>query len=449
MTDRPRRAVAAALFSLWLVAGPVDAAAPTTPTPKTPIEHAVFLMQEAHSFDNLFGTYPGVAGPAPGTCLPSGAGDSAACAPPVWVGDQTVPQFAQTGSSFDTAYADGRLDGFVAAQPGADDASLVMGYYDGRDVPFSWNVADNFVLFDEFFTSGRGGSVMNHMYWISGTPGPVADTIPADGIDDVTTIFDRLQAAGLDWKFYVQSYDPAITYRNRQGMIDRGTQVERVPLLALPRFLDDPRLSTHIVDLSEYYTDLQAGTLPAVSYIVPAGGGAHTPSSLRAEEQLGGSIINALTRSSSWSSSMLLWTYDGWGGWYDNVAPAQVDDHGLGFRVPALLVSPYARKGFVDDTQLDYTSMVQFVTDNWGLGSLASRDAAAQTFSSAFDFANPGRAPVLLAPTRSIAPVKAEPRRIIIFVAYGAALATAIALIAAAAFRSRRGRQRDGATERR
>jgi phospholipase C len=442
-----RGAVAVALVALWLLGGPVAAAAPTAPTPKTPIRHAVFLMQEGHSFDNLFGAYPGVEGPPAGTCLPATAG-SAACAPPVWVGDRTVPQFGQSATSFDTAYAGGKLDGFVAAQPGAGgDASLVMGYYDARDVPFSWNVADTFVLFDQFFTSGRGGSVMNHMYWISGTPGPASDSIPAAGIDDVTTIFDRLQAAGLDWKFYVQSYDPAINYRNRQGMLDRGSQVERVPLLALARYLDDPSLSSHIVDLSEYYTDLEAGTLPAVSYIVPAGGGAHTPSSLRAEEQLGGSLINALTRSSSWASSMLLWTYDGWGGWYDHVAPPQVDDHGLGFRVPALLVSPYARKGLIDDTQLDYTSMLRFVSDNWGLDSLASRDASAKSFTNAFDFANPGRAPVLLAPTRATTPIKAEPRRIIIFVAYGAALALALVLIGAAAYRSRRGGRRDQARE--
>ena len=454
MRARPGRAVGVVAMSLWLLAAPVQAADPSTaPAPRTPIQHAVFLMQEGHSFDNFFSTYPGVAGATPVVCMPSSTGGAAAatvapCVRALWVGDRTVPQFTQSKSVFDVQFDGGKLDGFIAGQPVAgSDASLVMGYYDDRDVAFSWNVADAYVLFSRFFTSARGGSVMNHMYWVSGTPGSGEDAIPADGFADVPTVFDRLQAAGLSWKFYVQSYDPAINYRNKQGMIDRASQVERVPLLALSRYLDDRQLAAHIVDLSEYSTDLQQGTLPAVSYIVPAGGGAHTPSSVKAEEQLGGSLINALTRSSSWGSSMLLWTYDGWGGWYDSVAPPQVDAYGLGFRVPALLVSPFARKGFVDDTQLDYTSMVRFVTNNWGLAPLASRDSAAGTFDTAFDFANPGRAPVLLSTTRGSSPTKAEPRRIIIFFAYGAALAAGIALVVGATVRSRRARERDQATK--
>ena len=221
------------------------------------------------------------------------------------------------------------MDGFVAAQAAAgSDAPLVMGYYDGRDVPFSWNIADSYVLFDQFFGSSHGGTVSNHMYWVAGTAGPAgssagatADTIPAAGFGDLPTIFDRLQAAGVDWKFYVQNYDRTITFRNQHAMVDHVTQVERVPLLAFARFVDDPTLNSHIVDLSQYYTDLDQGTLPAVSYIVPAAGGASTPTSIKAGEQLGQSLINALTRSTAWPDSMLLWTYDGWGGWYDHVAP--------------------------------------------------------------------------------------------------------------------------------
>jgi phospholipase C len=104
------------------------------------------------------------------------------------------------------------------------------------------------------------------------------------------------------------------------------------------------------------------------------------------------------------------------------------------------MVSPYARMGFVDDTQLDYTSVIRFITDNWGLSTLAERDAAAQSFSGAFDFLNPGRSPVLLSTTREGA-AKAAPRRFIIFFAYGAALAGAMLLIGRAATRSRRPRE--------
>ena len=247
-----------------------------------------------------------------------------------------------------------------------------MGHYDERDVPFSWNVADSYVLFDKFFSSAKGGSLQNHMYSVSGAAGSESPAIPSSGFGDLQTIFDRLEAAGIDWKFYVQNYDRTVTFRNSQAMIDRPAQVERVPLLAFARFVDDPALSKHIVDLSEYYRDLDQGTLPAVSYIVPAAGGAVTPTSIVTAERLEQSLINALTRSSAWGSSMLLWTYGGSGGWYDHVAPPQVDSNGYGYRVPALLVSPFARQGYVDHTPLDFTSMVSFITTNWDLQPLAN-----------------------------------------------------------------------------
>jgi phospholipase C len=455
VTTRLARVVAAAALVLWTGAVPAttSAAAPET---KTPIHHAVFLMEEGHSFDNLFGTYPGAEGTPANVCVPTDpTSSSGPCTAPQWVGDKTVSKFAQTAQVFDAQYDGGKMDGFVAAQAAAgSDAPLVMGYYDARDVPFSWNVADSFVLFDQFFSSSHGGTVSNHMYWVAGTAGPAgpsagatADTIPADGFGDLPTIFDRLQSAGVDWKFYVQNYDRTITFRNQHAMVDHVAQVERVPLLAFARFVDDPTLNSHIVDMSQYYTDLEQGTLPAVSYIVPAAGGASTPTSIKAGEQLGQSLINALTRSTAWPDSMLLWTYDGWGGWYDHVAPPQVDSDGYGFRVPALLVSPYARPGYIDSTQLDYTSMLRFVSDNWGLQPLAARDAAAQTFTAAFDFANPGRAPVFLSSTRDTSATKAAPQRLIIFVAYGLALTAALVLIIVAAARSRRPRRRDQATK--
>jgi phospholipase C len=446
------RLVRAATVTTLLVGLALGPAAGTTAAdaPRTPIEHAVFLMEEGHSFDNLFGSYPGADGTPTGTCVPIDPANPAnGCAEPVWVGDRTVTKFVQSRPVFELQFDGGTMNGFVSAQSAAGaDAPLVMGYYDGRDVPFSWNLADAYVLFDRFFTSGQGGSVMNHLYWVTGTPGPATDTVPLEGFGDLPTIFDRLQAAGIDWKFYVQNLDRSVNYRNPQGMIDRGSQVERVPLLAMSRYLDNPALSRRIVDLSEYYNDLDSGTLPAVSYVVPSGGGASTPTSIRVNEQLGQSLINALTRSSSWGSSMLLWTYDGWGGWYDHVAPPQVDADGYGFRVPALLVSPYARRGLVDDTQLDFTSIIRFITDNWGLQPLSLRDTTAETFASAFDFANPGRSATFISSVRTTGPAAAGPRRAIIYVVYAAALVVALVLVGVAATRSGRPRRRDQATRR-
>lgn len=443
------RALAASAMVLSGLASPVAGADTSPPPTKTPIQHAVFVMGDSRSFDSFFGTYPTANGIPPGTCIPNQVATSeGGCVAPLWVGDRTVPKFAQSDAAFATQYDNGKMDGFVRAQTAAgSDAPLVMGHYDERDIPFSWNVADAYVLFDKFFSSAKGGSLQNHMYWVSGAAGTASPAIPSSGFGDLQTIFDRLEAAGIDWKFYVQNYDRTVTFRNSKAMIDRPAQVERVPLLAFARFVDDPLLNGHIVDLSEYYRDLDEGTLPAVSYVVSAAGSASTQTSIQASERLGQSLINALTRSKAWGSSMLLWTYDGSGGWYDHVAPPQVDSNGYGFRVPALLVSPFARRGFVDDTPLDFTSMVRFITTNWSVPPLATRDASAQTFMGAFDFANPGRPPAFLASTRDVSDSRAEPKRLTIFLAYGIALLAAVALIGIAAMRTRRPRRRDQATK--
>ena len=99
----------------------------------------------------------------------------------------------------------------------------------------------------------------------------------ADQLAKLPTIFDSLQASGVCWKFYVENYDPKITYRNLVGQGSKASQVIWVPLLNFARFIDDPTLSSHIVDISQYFVDLNNGTLPAVSYIVPAGASEHPP----------------------------------------------------------------------------------------------------------------------------------------------------------------------------
>jgi phospholipase C len=131
-------------------------------------------------------------------------------------------------------------------------------------------------------------------------------------------------------------------------------------------------------------------------------------------------------RSSSWDSSAFLLTYDDWGGWYDHVKPPQVDEHGYGLRVPALLVSPYARRGHVDSTVLDFTSIPKFIEENWDLKPLAARDAKANSFMSAFDFQQTARLPVFIPFERVVKEKAVEPRRVVIYAAYGGALILAV-----------------------
>jgi phospholipase C len=261
--------------------------------------------------------------------------------------------------------------------------------------------------------------------------------IPPNGFGNIPTIFDRLEKAGVSWKFYVQNYRPHITYRSR-GVGDAGAQPIWVPLLAYNRYIDNPKLFSHIVDLSEYYKDLQHGTLPAVSYIVPAGSSEHPPGNIKAGERFVRTLINQLQRSSSWKSSAFTWTYDDWGGWYDHVKPPQVDSYGYGFRAPALLVSPYARTGYVDHTTLDFTSILKFIENNWSLQPLAQRDARANSIGSAFDFSQAPRKPRFVAATLH-PPSTATHAHRYIYVVYGLPLLlTVLTLLYAAVAPKRR-----------
>ena len=394
----------------------------------TPIEHFIVLMQENHTFNNYFGTYPGVEGIPEGTCMPVDPFDKAntECVEPFHIGDRPIDDLDHSESTFDLQYNKGLMNGFVyALNERNQNGALAMGYYDDRDLPYYWNLADEYVLFDHMFSSDHGGSFANHMFWVSGQQG--GSRVTKEGYDDVLTIFDRLQERGISWKFYVQNYDPGINYRTSDQISgNRASQVIWVPILNMARFMDDPELSSHIVDLNEYYKDLENGTLPAVAYIAPAGASEHPPGSIRSGQKFVKALIQALMRSSSWDSSAFMVMYDDWGGWYDHVVPPQVDKFGYGMRVPAFMVSAYAKAGHIERTVLDFTSVMKFIEENWGLEPLAERDANANNFLTAFDFSAPAREPVFVPFERVIKEERVEPRRFVIYAAYGGAIALSI-----------------------
>lgn len=399
-----------------------------TATPNTPIEHYIVLMQENHTFDNYFGTYPGADGIPEGTCIPVDPFDknNTECVESFPIGDRPIDDLDHSESTFDLQYNKGNMNGFVyALNQRNQNGALAMGYYDDRDLPYYWNLADEYVLFDHFFSSDHGGSFANHMFWVSGQQG--GSRVTSDGYPDIVTIFDRLEERGISWKFYVQNYDPQINYRTAEQVTgNRASQVIWVPVLNIDRFLDDPELSSHIVDLNQYYIDLENGTLPAVAYIAPSGASEHPPGSIRSGQKFVKSLIQALMRSDSWESSAFMVLYDDWGGWYDHIKPPQVDEFGYGMRVPAFMVSAYARRGHVDSTVLDFTSVLKFIEDNWNLEPLAERDAKANSFVSAFDFTQAPREPVFLPFERVVKEPRVEPRRVVIYAAYGGALLVAV-----------------------
>jgi phospholipase C len=416
-----RRLVFLAAISCLLTSGTAGAGVPRHEA-RTPIKHLITILQENHTYDNYFGTYPRGDGLPPNVCVPiDPSRPGRQCVRPFHIGDNEIVSrdLDHSTATFGLQYDHGKLDGFIRALDSRNqDGRLALGYRDARDLPYYWNLADNYVLYDRFFSSAGAGSFLNHIYWVSGSAAGGYDRFPPGGYPKLTTIFDRLDAAGISWKFYVQNYEPKLTYRSiRNFPASRASQVIWVPLLNIPRFLDTPRLRRHIVDLEQYYKDLHDGTLPAVSYIAPSGPSEHPPSNLGSGEAFVGSMINALIASPVWKSSAFLLAYDDWGGWYDHVKPPRVDRYGYGFRVPGILVSPYAKRGVVDHTVLDFTSILRFIEDNWNVKPLAARDARANSIASGFDFSKPPRPAAFTSRTRGLSP-EFEVRRLVIYVLY-------------------------------
>lgn len=417
------------------------AASRPSPTTKSPIKHFIAVMQEMRSFDSYFGTFPKANGIPSGVCMPAPPvrGAASPCVKPFAIGTLPSRRLIDTRAAFTAQYAGGAMNGFVTAQStrGVTNA-LPMAHYGSGDLAYYWSLARNYVLFDRYFASANGGSLSNHMYWLTGTAGnPQGETVPTNGFGDLPTIFDRLEAKGVSWKFYVQDYDPGSTFRSPGAT---PPQVVRAPLLAYARYLDDPALAKHVVPLDEYYDDLGRGTLPAVSYIVAAGPSETPPASVANGQAFVRNVVAGLKRSTAWSSSALMLTYADWGGWYDHVAPPTVDSNGLGFRVPALLVSPYARKGYIDHGLREHASMLKFIEHNWDVAPLAGRDARAGDFLAAFDFRQEPRAPHLDIEFGT-APGVDTGSRGIIYPAYGAVVLLAAGTLGAALVTGRRKRR--------
>jgi phospholipase C len=401
MNARGRRmaALVGATFLILFPATAPIASAASEPIPSTPIQHFVIMMQGDRTFDNYFGTYPGADNIPADTCQEFVSGHPQnGCVRPYVLDAYASASLVAGPGLIDRQWNNGAMDRFVSAfHSQGRDGTAAMGHYDATTLPFYWSAAQNYVLFDRFFSSSRLGERANRDFWVAGGPAPAA---AANGSYIQPTIFDSLEAANVSWKFYVQDYDATQTYRSVSST-NSATQPIRVPLLNQDRFLDDPALSSHIVDMSEYYTDLLSGTLPAVAFVASASSSERSASSLQSGQALTKNMVTQLMMSKYWGSSAFMVTYDGPGGWYDHVAPPQVDANGYGLRVPALLISPYVRQGVVNHTVMDSTSALAFIESNWKVAPLAARDAAAISIEAAFDF-NSVQRPAVLLPIQAV-----------------------------------------------
>src|SRR5262249_31536737 len=355
-------------------------------------------------FDSYFGTFPGADGIPQGVCVPDPV--NLRCERPFhesadvnYGGPHAAPDSVRDIDG-------GAMDGFVRAFELTDHCTLltpgcrpcqessqsacidVMGYHDAREIPNYWTYAQQYVLQDHMFASTSSWSLPEHLYEVSewsaacvnasfpasctnhvqwlplGPLNDPLDTTHMYGWTDMTYLLDR---AGVSWAYYVfkgsepdcESAPPLTCAPATQGPQPRGIFT---PLPHFETVHQDGQLG-NIQSLSNFFTAAQNGTLPAVSWIPPNRYvSEHPPSgTVSAGQTYVTGLVNAIMNSADWSSTAIFLTWDEWGGFYDHVLPPTVDQNGYGLRVPGIVISPYARQGYIDHQILSHDAYNKFI----------------------------------------------------------------------------------------
>jgi len=382
-----------------LAALPQAASAQASP-PIRKIGHVIWIIQENRSFDNYFGTYLGADGIPPRTCLPVLPGSSNCVKPFHMPEGQPAYDLAHEWEIVHAAYDNGKMDGFVWAEG----TNFTMGYYDGRDIPNYWNYARHFTLCDRFFSSQMGLSLPNHVYTVAGQSGGLIVNVPnlealEDTMDDpdgfsFASVAELMSKNQVSWKYYVESQPlpQGVPMRLSETGLRLAFPEPRQfslwnPLPGFKKIRDDPAEMAHLTDLKNYFRDLEQGTLPEVSWIIPDYQDSEHPIASPTNGMWYVTrLINALMESKYWRDSVIFLTWDDYGGFYDHVPPPEIDAYGLGPRVPMLVISPFARPNYVSHYTYEFSSVLKFIEERWGLHHLTARDHWANDMLDCFDF---------------------------------------------------------------
>ncbi len=407
---------------------PTTTPVPTPPAPvatKTfPIDHVFIIFKENHTFDNYFGNYPGADGSMT-------AKDSTGATRPL---EGPFTDIDYPGSNaWDAAHTDydqGAMDHFDLGEDGKGFwSSIITTIMHGAFVTYApvtpnapagpvqyyWEIAQQGVLCDRYFTSAMAPSTPNHMYAIAATSGgsianedvstKTTTVLDASGnlvshpahfsTSEITTALpNELEKAGKTWFYYQEHAGSNPLEPFLDSLMDNDQSIVNIDVIAgLPSF--QTRFVNSQSDLHVMLPSLlNAGLVGNVTYIKPGPFHCEHPA-------IGGvgdgadwtrQVVNAIGQSSYWDHCAILITWDDYGGFYDHVAPPQVDKMGLGFRVPCIIVSPYAKKGVVDHTQYEHSSLCKFAETLFGLPAMTARDAASADMTNAFDFTQTPRA---------------------------------------------------------
>jgi phospholipase C len=407
------------LGAVWLGSGigptPVPSPSPSPIPGKTPIKHIVIVLQENRTFDNIFHGFPGA--------------DYAKFGYNHYGQKVRLPELplmtpwdpSHDYENWVVEYNDGAMNGFdletldFGAHAPKD---FAYGYARRSDVQPYWDLAHEGVLGDDTFADHRSQSYAGHLYPIAGASGPIdaadphwyaadnpsggsscSDEGTGEAIDiltgatnrsytscfDFKTIGDLLTARGVSWRYYVDSND-------KEGTVSGYSSIAHV--------FDGKQWANVVSPETTIFSDIEKGSLPAVSWVIGTYADSDHPGQ-RVPSSNGptwvASVFNAIGKSRYWKDSAVILTYDDWGGWYDHVKPVTFDYFEPGFRIPLVIVSPYAKRGYISHRAHYIGSILHFIEHVYGLGSLHTSDARSDHFDDCFDFA---QAPLRYVPVR-------------------------------------------------
>ncbi len=422
------------------------------------IKHIIFVVQENRSFDSYFGTYPGADG------IPMQLGRPTVSAPNPQTHSCEAPfhdaDFIDTGGPHNDLASrkdinGGQMNGFISEAMGGKQSFCkanpenpvctgytstgpdVMGYKTAQEIPNYWAYAHDFVLQDHMFESVGSWSLPSHLSMVSGWAATCADGWKAASCrssiaqkppavenqtpqtvkyawTDITYLLHRF---GVSWAYYVAAGAQPDCPSGAMGCQKLPQRVNTPDIWnPLPAFADvhtDNQLG-NVQPTVDFYRAAQQGTLPAVSWVVPSHEvSEHPPASVQLGQAYVTSLVNAVMSGPDWKSSAIFLFWDDWGGFYDHVVPPQVNGQGYGMRVPGILISPYARQGFIDGQVLSFDAYLKFVEDVFLHGQrlnpktdgrpdprpyVAENSPGLGDLAWEFDFNQPPRPPLILPP---------------------------------------------------
>ncbi len=361
------------------------------------IKHVIVIMQENRSFDSYFGTFPGADGipmknGTPTVCVPDPRAHI--CVKPYHDTSQVNNGGPHGSGDFDADLDGGKMDGFVAraetdlpacsqpcTPPSPAGFTDVMGYHTAAELPNYWSYAEHYTLLDHMFESESGYSLPAHLSMVSlwsakcssSSPESCVSSNNPDKPPDAdyswTDLTYLLHTQNVSWRYYVGSGrapdcadDAATCTAEPSGAIEQGFWN---PLEDFEDVEQDGQRND-IVNASQFYPAARNGTLPAVSWVVPSYAvSEHPPAPIDLGMAYVTGLINAVMEGPDWDSTAIVLAWDDWGGLYDGVVPPTVDSLGYGFRVPAMVISPYARQGFVDHQTLSFDAIAKFIEDDF------------------------------------------------------------------------------------